>query len=182
MRCRWRSATTRRVSRRRRSGWRACAATMRRCGGSSSTRIFDASQRKSRRIGTELARSCAGHTTDFMRRRTICGPRCVRCRAAGCRSAISCCRRTWCSGMGRRPIAIELAARDTDRQRALLSAGVTVYRIEPSMFARLDAVLPAVFSCFWESQTLPSSPFRRAIPRGVLAEPVIASAAKQSPS
>ena len=83
---------------------------------------------------------------------------------------------------GAQPIAIELAARDTDRQRALLSAGVTVYRIEPSMFARLDAALPAVFSCFWDSQTLPSSPFRRAIPRGVLAEPVIASAAKQSPS
>ena len=37
---------------------------------------------------------------------------------------------------GAQPIAIELAARDTDRQRALLSAGVTVYRIEPSMFAR----------------------------------------------
>ena len=77
---------------------------------------------------------------------------------------------------GTQPIAIELAARDTDRQRALLSAGITLHRIEPSMFARLDAVLPSVFLRFWEDQTLPSSPFRRAIP------PVIASAAKQSPS
>ena len=72
---------------------------------------------------------------------------------------------------GAQPIAIELAARDTDRQRALLTAGVTVHRIEPSMFARLDAILPATFSRFWEGQTLPSSPFRRAIPLGVLAQP-----------
>jgi hypothetical protein len=70
---------------------------------------------------------------------------------------------------GAQPIAIELAARDTDRQRALLSAGVTAYRIAPSMFARLDAVLPDAFLRFWEGPTLPSSPFRRAIPRGVLA-------------
>jgi hypothetical protein len=70
---------------------------------------------------------------------------------------------------GAQPIAIELASRDTDRQRVLLSVGVTVYRIEPSMFARLDAVLPDVFLRFWKGPTLPSSPFRRAIPRGVLA-------------
>ncbi len=66
---------------------------------------------------------------------------------------------------GAQPIAIELAARDTDRQRALLAAGVSVFRIEPSMFVRLDAVLPVTFRGFWEGQTLPSSPFRRPIPR-----------------
>jgi hypothetical protein len=72
---------------------------------------------------------------------------------------------------GTQPIAIELAARNTDRQRALLTAGVTVYRIEHSMFAGLDAILPTSFSRFWEGQTLPSSPFRRSIPLGVLAQP-----------
>jgi len=72
---------------------------------------------------------------------------------------------------GAQLIAVELAARDTDRQRALLAAGVTTHRIEPSMFARLDVMLPATFSRFWEGQTLPSSPFRRAIPLGVLAQP-----------
>ncbi|HSZ94133.1 MAG TPA: hypothetical protein VK822_32690, partial [Acetobacteraceae bacterium] len=75
-------------------------------------------------------------------------------------------------------IAIELAARDTDRQRALLAAGVTACRIEPSKFRRLDAELPSVFLRFWEVATLPSSPFRRAIPP----PPVTASAAKQSRS
>jgi hypothetical protein len=65
---------------------------------------------------------------------------------------------------GAQPIAIALGTRDTERQRALLAVGVTVHRIEPSMFARLDAVLPDVFQRFWEGQLLPSSPFRRAIP------------------
>jgi hypothetical protein len=72
---------------------------------------------------------------------------------------------------GAQLMAVELAARDTDRQRALLTAGVTVHRIDPSMFARLDAILPPTFSRFWEGQPLPSSPFRRAIPYGVLAQP-----------
>jgi hypothetical protein len=79
---------------------------------------------------------------------------------------------------GAQPIAIELAARDTERQRALLAAGVTACRIEPSKFRRLDAELPSVFLRFWEVATLPSSPFRRAIPP----PPVTASAAKQSRS
>jgi hypothetical protein len=72
---------------------------------------------------------------------------------------------------GTQPIAIELAARDTDRQRALLAAGVTAYRIEPNAFARLDAMLPDSFSLFWKGQTLPSSPFRRTIPLGALDQP-----------
>ncbi len=108
---------------------------------------------------------------DSMRRTTFCGPRCVRCRAAGYRLVISCLPADMVFWDGAQLIAIELAARDTDRQRALLTAGVTLYRIEPSMFARLDAILPATFSRFWEGQTLPSSPFRRAIPLGVLAQP-----------
>ena len=53
-----------------------------------------------RRIGRNSL-SGWSHTTDFMRRRTFCGLRCVRCRAAGCRRMISCCRRISCSGMAR---------------------------------------------------------------------------------
>ena len=66
---------------------------------------------------------------------------------------------------GMQPIAIELGTRDTDRQRALLAVGATVQRIEPGMFARLATVLPAAFRNSWEGQALPSSPFRRPIPR-----------------
>jgi hypothetical protein len=69
---------------------------------------------------------------------------------------------------GARQIAVELSTRDTDRQRALLAAGVAVQRIAPGMLARLDAILPVSFLRFWEGQTLPSSPFRRAIPYGVV--------------
>jgi hypothetical protein len=65
---------------------------------------------------------------------------------------------------GARALAIELAARDTDRQRALLAAGIAVHHIGPSQFDRLDTALPANFLDFWEGQVLPSSPFRRAIP------------------
>lgn len=61
-------------------------------------------------------------------------------------------------------IAIELGTRDTDRQKALLAAGVDVRRIEPVMFSRLHGVLPPNFLRFFECQALPSSPFRRPIP------------------
>lgn len=66
---------------------------------------------------------------------------------------------------GTLPIAIELAARDTERQAALRAAGITVLRMEPNKLA--DA-LPQCFHRFWRDQTLPSSPFRRPIPRGVV--------------
>ncbi len=65
---------------------------------------------------------------------------------------------------GRQAIAIELSARDTDRQKTLLAAGVDVRRIEPGMFGRLHGVLPPRFLRFFECRTLPSSPFRRPIP------------------
>ena len=66
---------------------------------------------------------------------------------------------------GTQPIAIELAARDTERVAALRNAGITVLRMEPNALADL---LPACFHRFWQGQTLPSSPFRRPIPRGVV--------------
>jgi hypothetical protein len=65
---------------------------------------------------------------------------------------------------GERAIAFELGARETDRQKALLAAGVDVRRIEPDMFGRLREVLPPNFLRFWKCQRLPSSPFRRPIP------------------
>ncbi len=183
MRCRSRPATTRHALPQRRNGWKACAAITRRCGGSSSMPIFGSSRRRSKHTAKNSPNGWS-HTMGSTRRRTFCGPRRVRCRAAGHWLAISCLPADMVFWDGAQPIAIELAARDTDRQRALLTAGVTVHRIDPSMFARLDAILPATFSRFWEGQTLPSSPFRRAIPSGVLhdAAPVIASKAKQSPS
>jgi hypothetical protein len=72
---------------------------------------------------------------------------------------------------GTQPIAVEVASRETDRERALRAAGITVYRIEPGQFDRLDAVLSQSFLRFWEPERLPSSPFRRAIPLGVLDQP-----------
>jgi hypothetical protein len=65
---------------------------------------------------------------------------------------------------GARPMAIELATRDTERQKALQAGGVAVYRIEPGAFDRLDEILPASFRRFWDAATLPSSPFRRPLP------------------
>ena len=44
---------------------------------------------------------------------------------------------------GARAIAIELSARETEKQKALAAAGVSVCRIEPGMFDRLGEVLPA---------------------------------------
>ena len=69
---------------------------------------------------------------------------------------------------GTRAIAVELSARETEKQKALAAAGAAVCRIESSVFYRLDEVLPSDFLHFWQGQELPSSPFRRAIPRGVL--------------
>jgi len=73
---------------------------------------------------------------------------------------------------GAQPIAIELAARDTERQATLRTAGITLLRIEPTVLAgdliRLGDLLPDSFHYFWRGQTLPSSPFRRPIPRGVV--------------
>jgi hypothetical protein len=68
---------------------------------------------------------------------------------------------------GTKTIAIELAARDTDRQKALLAAGVVVHRIDSAMMA---SALPDDFGRFWQTQSLPSSPFRRPLP------PLLASA------
>lgn len=73
---------------------------------------------------------------------------------------------------GARLIAFELATRDTERQAALQGAGITVNRIEPSLLSdagtQLNAVLPDSFRYFWRDETLPSSPFRRPIPAGVI--------------
>ncbi len=72
---------------------------------------------------------------------------------------------------GTRPVAIELSARDTPRQAALRAAGLPVLRIAPDVLAdpaTLGTLLPATFHDFWRGQTLPASPFRRPIPRGVL--------------
>jgi hypothetical protein len=65
---------------------------------------------------------------------------------------------------GERAIAFELGARETERQKALLAAGVDVRRIEPGLFGRLRDALPPDFLRFWTCQALPSSPFRRPIP------------------
>jgi hypothetical protein len=72
---------------------------------------------------------------------------------------------------GKRPLAIELSARDSPRQAALHAAGIPVLRIGPEKLAdpvALGALLPAPFHGFWRGQTLPASPFRRAVPRGAL--------------
>jgi hypothetical protein len=69
---------------------------------------------------------------------------------------------------GRQALAIELAARETEKQIALQAAGVAAIRIEPNMLAGdpmlLGRTLPESFTRFWDGQTLPSSPFRRPIP------------------
>jgi len=72
---------------------------------------------------------------------------------------------------GGQPLAIELSARDTPRQAALQQAGFAVLRITPDALAdptALGALLPGPFHTFWRGQTLPASPFRQPIPRGVL--------------
>jgi hypothetical protein len=69
---------------------------------------------------------------------------------------------------GTQPIAIEIAPRTTARQSALESAGVLVLRIEPGTM-NVGPCLPDSFQHFWQGQILPSSPFRRPIPLGVMA-------------
>jgi hypothetical protein len=72
---------------------------------------------------------------------------------------------------GTQVVAIEAAARETERQKALHAAGVAVHRIEPGALgdpASLGALLPQGFQRFWHGETLPASPFRRPIPRGVV--------------
>jgi hypothetical protein len=65
---------------------------------------------------------------------------------------------------GTQPMAIELAPRETERQKALQANNVAVCRIEPHSFDRLDEILPLQFRRFWDGVTLPSSPFRRPLP------------------
>jgi hypothetical protein len=69
-------------------------------------------------------------------------------------------------------VAVELAARETEKQKALQAADIVVLRIEPSMLGgnpiELGKVLPDSFQRFWDGQVLPSSPFRRMIPHGVV--------------
>jgi hypothetical protein len=64
---------------------------------------------------------------------------------------------------GARVIAIELGGRLSDER-------LTVCRITPEMCEhdRLLIALPDGFLRFWETETLPRSPFRRPIPTGVL--------------
>jgi hypothetical protein len=69
---------------------------------------------------------------------------------------------------GRQIIAVEVAARDTERQRALRASGIAVCRIAPAMIDQLSEALPNSFLRFWEGQMLPSSAFRRAVPSAVL--------------
>jgi hypothetical protein len=73
---------------------------------------------------------------------------------------------------GTQVIAVELSARETDKQKALQAARIAVYRIEPNLLGsdpiQLGQILPENFRRFWDGQTLPSSPFRRPIPCGVL--------------
>jgi hypothetical protein len=73
---------------------------------------------------------------------------------------------------GAQLLAIELSARDTQGQAALQEAGVQVLRITPDALAEpgaVGALLPISFHKFWRGQTLPASPFRRPLPRGVIA-------------
>ena len=58
-------------------------------------------------------------------------------------------------------VAVEVAARETERQRALRAAGVMTHRISPDMIGRLDTIPSLDFPLYWDSQTLPVSPFRR---------------------
>jgi hypothetical protein len=72
---------------------------------------------------------------------------------------------------GAHPLAVELSARETPRLATLRTAGLPVLRITPDALAdpaALGMLLPAPFHGFWRGETLPASPFRRPIPRGVL--------------
>jgi hypothetical protein len=65
---------------------------------------------------------------------------------------------------GTQAIAIELAARETEKQKALRAAGVVVHRFAAATFDRMGDVLRDRFHRPWDGETLPSSPFRRIIP------------------
>jgi hypothetical protein len=65
---------------------------------------------------------------------------------------------------GTEAIAVELAARESERQSALVAAGVAVLAIDPAAFDRLHTLLPRSFLKFWDDDALPASPFRRTIP------------------
>jgi hypothetical protein len=67
------------------------------------------------------------------------------------------------------PLAIELSARETPRQVAFRDAGIAVVRLEPEALGDFAAGLPEFPRAFWRGERLPVSPFRRAIPRGVVA-------------
>jgi hypothetical protein len=69
---------------------------------------------------------------------------------------------------GTNTIAVELAARETEKQKVLQANGAVVYRIEPAAFDRVGEMLPESFQHFWQRQLLPSSPFLRLISHGVL--------------
>ena len=87
---------------------------------------------------------------------------------------------------GARAIAIELSARETEKQKALAAAGVSVCRIEPVLFDRLGEVLPRRLSALLARPGAAVEPVPPCHPTGcpvtVIVRPVIASAAKQSPS
>jgi hypothetical protein len=52
----------------------------------------------------------------------------------------------------------------------LRAAGIETVRLGPdALGGNLLDVLPQTFKYFWRDQVLPASPFRRAIPQGVLA-------------
>ncbi len=57
------------------------------------------------------------------------------------------------------------------------ASGIVMCRVTSDMLAghplALLGVLPDGFRCFWRGQTLPVSPFRRPIPRGVVCEEVV---------
>lgn len=69
---------------------------------------------------------------------------------------------------GTQAIAVELSARPTEKQKTLTAAGCAVFQIEPGTFDRLGEFLPKTCSHFCDASVLPSSPFRRQIPYGVL--------------
>jgi hypothetical protein len=66
---------------------------------------------------------------------------------------------------GERPIAVELAAQETERTRALGAAGLEVRCVAPGMLdGDILGALPDGFRWFWRSEVLPSSPFGRPVP------------------
>jgi hypothetical protein len=50
----------------------------------------------------------------------------------------------------------------------LEEAGIAVVRVEPEALDDLSVRIPELVREFWRGERLPSSPFRRAIPRGVI--------------